>query len=835
MSKPDELALQGQYGDLYNEIVRPERKYTISHYLRTQWAPLLGAARLWFIVALRQRCFWNNKQDWCIVDKETLARESGLSLRTVNRIIAATEKAISDGSRDDWTTLFFSKTRRRRYNQYVGRTVNAPNRYHVLIDDPLTPAHQAALSEYVRKHTKDGTPQDTLRTLQALCACSGVELDEILSAPTPEAASSPPSSSGFVLDLVQAHCPLPPRESALYAEIARAASRLHNAITTPERVYIGNQYFRLHWLPELGPVLSSLVVNLRARCYWNERTRELRDSCRATWSQLARELGCTARQLRNLRQKPYLEQFVTVLSEGHGRALSEFRMNMFDPLTDSDRQRFEAQARTTADVLVDPETGQLDIYPLLAKTEDSTEERRAERKTNKDRAVLDAEGMAPRRASQAETLAGRTGETGDISSTSPDRAVEPTREAQASSTPQPYNRERTALSDALQREGLAPSTPSQAEVLAASGGKFLHLEGIKAEVLAVQSGNSGTTVKLRIITPTMLRLEETILAVDQDISTEAQLLAAARDVLFAQLDIQEPNRTKIAARHPRCDWIVAWGLYALTQPGLSQNRAGYICNRLSNGDLPPSEFLELSGLPPPVWGLFRRAERLGDETLIPVHLHRPFRRWQTLLAEACGGLSPRSSQDEEDDAASWHGAESRPADAPRLPGPVQRLLQGMETVEHTPEGIVIATPDLYQAYCLARSAAGHAWDGQIAVEVIGPGGERYPLNAEVLALAVESLPADQWEIVWQELQWQMDRSVFLRWWRGVKPLGVLRQVGADMPCVVLGVPEAEVRTWIEARHLPIVARTMSGVLGRTVEVRFEIYAQIEPVSSPVAQ
>ena len=99
MAEQTDLQLWSDYGDLYNQIVRPERKYAISHYMRTQWAPLLGAARLWFVVALRQRCYWNNKRDWCVVDKRTLARESGLSQRTVNRIVSAADDPATDDSR----------------------------------------------------------------------------------------------------------------------------------------------------------------------------------------------------------------------------------------------------------------------------------------------------------------------------------------------------------------------------------------------------------------------------------------------------------------------------------------------------------------------------------------------------------------------------------------------------------------------------------------------------------------------------------------------------------------------------------------------------------------
>jgi hypothetical protein len=785
MVKQDELALQSQYGDLYNEIVRPERKYTISHYLRTQWAPLLGAARLWLVVALRQRCFWNDKQDWCIVDKETLARESGLSLRTVNRIIAAEDKQAPDESRDGWAAWFFSKTRRRRYNQYVGRTVNAPNRYHVLLDDPLTPAHQAAITHYLRQHIGDGSPEHTLHVLHKLCGCSDAELHEILSASLPETAQSQILPAAFVLDIVQANCPMPPQESELHVEIARAASRLHNAITCPERVYLGNQYFRLQWLPELSPLLSSLVVNLRARCYWNERTGDLRDTCQATWDELARELGCTARQLRNLRQEPQLAQFVATLSEGHGRARSKFQVRMFDPLVARDRQRFETQAKASADVLVDPETGQLDMYPLLTKAENSAP-RKIERglKKNKGQTKINLETPAP----------GNT-----------------------------YEPEVSAPGCSPQTEKTARSETPKEEVLAASDRKIWRIEGIQAEVLACQTGKIGTTVQLLLITPTPTELVETTLTVDQTGSGKPELLAAVRDRLLLKLGVQEPNRGKLVAQHPRCDWIVAWGLYALTQPGLSKNKAGYICNRLWNGDSPPSDLLELAGFSPPVWRLFRRAERLGNDLLIPEQLVRAFTLWNKQLAFLCSGISTRQ-EGEETTKASLSEKSSLP-EMPLLPDALAKVLSAQDWVEEAGERVVIATRDLYQAYRLARAARESALDRPTFVYLTAPTGRRCALNAVILALAVAPLADELWTALRQELQWQMDRGVFARWWQEVMPLGISYGDETGTPCIVLGVPSAAVREWIESKQMSIVLRTLAGVLEQTVEVQFVVYAE----------
>jgi hypothetical protein len=810
MAEQDVLALWSQYGDLYNEIVRPERKYTVSHYLRTQWAPLLGPARLWFVVALRQRCFWNHKQDWCVVDKKTLARESGLSLRTVNRIISAVDLAATDDGRDGWTGWFFSKTRRRRYHQAIGRTVNAPNRYHVLLDDPLTPAHQAALARYLQAKTAGGTPEDTQRVLQDLCERPGL-LHEILSPPPDVLPRLTPAA--FVLDIVRAVCPLPPQESAPYLDIAQSASQLHNAITRPERVYIGNQYFRLRWLPELGPVLASLVVNLRARCYWNQRTGELRDTCQVTWAELAQETGCTTRQLRNLRQKPGLAQFMETLSEGHGRARSTFRVRLYDPLTAPDRERFEDRVQATPGIRVDPETGQLDIYPLLARAGIAEEMApgRAKQKT----------GAAP--PANAETLAqSRHQETRTPSNRKAADITNQGHTTQAALPSSPEKAEKTALGSPRQRELLASSSPGQepqAEEMAPGDRKIWHLEGVQAELLAPQPGNSGTTRKIQLITPNQLGLAETTLSAAVDADRPETLLAAVRTHLLAQLGIQEPNRSKLLTRQPRCDWIIAWGLYVLTQPGLSKNKAGYIYNRLWNSDPPPPELLALAGLSPPVHRLFCRAEKRGQMQLVPDDLLDAFALWRRMLASLCDLVVPATGETDDLDA-------QETSQTAALPEAIVSLLLGPEDLVETDAGWEIETRDLAHAVRLTRAVRAVGYEASIAV-FYRAGRQRCSLNAAILALTVEPLSKGAWDTVRQELQWQMSRGVFDRWWREVQPLGIATERVA-MPCVVLGAPSADVRAWIVSKQMPIVQRTLAGVLGQPVDVRIEVYAEPLP-------
>ncbi len=889
-SEQDSAALVGTYGDLYNSIARPERKYAVSHYLRTRWAPLLGAARFWFVIALRQRCFWNGKQDWCIVDMETLARESGLSLRTINRIVAASDEPAGadegDGSeivddRDGLVAWFFDKRHRRRYDRHVGRTVNAPNRYHVLLDDPLTPADQAALSHALRRALTDRSPEGTLLALQRLCE-RGLNTLHEKGDPVP-ADGGVVLPGAFVLDLVEAQCPLPERESVLYAEIGRAASRLHNILTRPEHVYIGNQYFRLQWLPELGPALSSLVVNLRARCYWNEQTGELRDTCQASWSELADEIGCTSRQLRNLRQEPYLSRFLTVLHAGRGRAASEFQVCMADPLTDADQDTFADRLSQQEGLQVDPETGQLDAYALLQKPELLAHTALAG--TAIGSPLANAETLAPGGPADPEVLASRTGLNAEVLACGAVHAVEKTAPGAVDSVERTApgetpNAELLAFREAANPETMALGTHGRSEILAGRERKIWQLEGLNAEILALEPGRFGTTEQIHLITPTLQGLTATALPLTAALAADEDALAAAvRDRLFDQLDIQQPGRGKLYAQHPRCDWIVAWGLYALAQPRLSENKAGYIYRRLVAQDPPPPEALLLAGLSPPAWRALYRAQRYGDdERRVDASLHAALAAWRVLLGPVWPALeielgapatrertmgpvssevpgageppvsghvasrtvrgpvpavplngAPVTTEPAADQAAvPRHAAvgvgrapdlEGSPAQG--LPPPLTSLLHGKEGIACTDEGCEIVSRDLYPVYQLARAVQQHGLEDAVSVVYRARDGREYVLNAEVLAYELEELPSGVWHSVEKELPLRLSGREQKRMWHAVEPLGIGSDSDAgEGVCVVLCVPDEEDCEWLRAFHSTLAAEMIGAVLGKPVRICF---------------
>lgn len=84
----------------------------------------------------------------------------------------------------------------------------------------------------------------------------------------------------------------------LYYEGVRAEA--YTNIVKPEKVFVGSQYFRQVWLPVLGPTLWLLILELRQRCYKNEETGEVRETCSADYKDLARAVGISERQAYRL-------------------------------------------------------------------------------------------------------------------------------------------------------------------------------------------------------------------------------------------------------------------------------------------------------------------------------------------------------------------------------------------------------------------------------------------------------------------------------------------------------------------------------------------------------
>ncbi|MBM3121933.1 MAG: hypothetical protein FJZ97_07065, partial [Chloroflexi bacterium] len=84
-----------------------------------------------------------------------------------------------------------------------------------------------------------------------------------------------------------------------------------------------------------------------------------------------------------------------------------------------------------------------------------------------------------------------------------------------------------------------------------------------------------------------------------------------------------------------------------------------------------------------------------------------------------------------------------------------------------------------------------------------------------------------WQAALGQLQMEMPRATFDTWVRDAELLA--HEDGA----YIIGVQNAYARDWLEDRMLATVKRVLTGLAGRTVEVRFVVW-QGEPSDEPAA-
>jgi hypothetical protein len=358
MASQETLLIKGTYNTLYNAITQPDRKFVVTHYFLDEWLPILGPSLGWLVVALRQRCYWNQRSDWCIVNKATLAQETAMQERTIERSF---KKDYSD-----WFIL--NITHRYRYRTDLGKKVRDKNRYHLLLDEPLAPRHQVGLALLLAEMLAEAAdPLDAALTgLQTLL--TDPHLTDKISYSGPIDHDLPRQT---ILELVAQALNIELSDFAGDQRVLlldQRCSALYNKIVQPNRIYVGWQYFRLNWLTHLGQSLAWMIIYLRRRCFWDEVRGELRDECSLFKKDLAAAIGQTPRNLANLNENPYTNLFFTQLDETK-KGPVHYRVRLVDePLTPGDVKRIgtELELRLAGQFFgQDVEDGQLNLFPLI--------------------------------------------------------------------------------------------------------------------------------------------------------------------------------------------------------------------------------------------------------------------------------------------------------------------------------------------------------------------------------------------------------------------------------------------------------------------------------------
>jgi len=157
--------------------------------------------------------------------------------------------------------------------------------------------------------------------------------------------------------------------------LQEAYANAYNELVKPDKVFVATQYFRLRWVPLLGPALSWVIIALRQHCYWNKSTGEKRDWCLVSQEELADEIDISVSTLKRLLRQEHADKFILDITHRYRydpnlrkrvRNKSMYRIRMDDPLVPEDEARLKKLlAQKLSGLDVDPETGQIDILQVL--------------------------------------------------------------------------------------------------------------------------------------------------------------------------------------------------------------------------------------------------------------------------------------------------------------------------------------------------------------------------------------------------------------------------------------------------------------------------------------
>lgn len=800
MTSQDALLIQGTYNTLYNAITQPDRKFVVTHYFLDEWVPLLGPSLAWLVVALRQRCFWNKRHDWCIVDKATLARDTAMQERTIERCL---KKPFSD-----W--FIIDVTHRYRYRTDLGKKVRDKNRYHMLLDEPLSPRHQIGLTRLLRQMIPANMePLDAaLVTLQTLLSLPHLT-DKI--SYTGKIDKHLPRRT--ILELVEEVLGVDLLDHAADERLTlidHSCAQLYNKIVQPNKIYVGWQYFRLNWLEHLGHSLAWMIIYLRRRCYWDEKSGELRDSCRLFKKDLAAAIGQTPRNLANLMDNDYISLFFTCptpddpdypLEAGDNasrKGPTFYHVRMVDePLTPADQAYMAAELRRRLQgefFGADLENGQLNLFPIIDQASNRqnfayghVEENLPVRQTKKSRVGNDqSEEKSASEAKKSrsgdgekEDLSGRWRQKSRLDETKTENLslrrqqkeqIFPNEEEdlsgrwQKQDRPDPDNVKAEKLSD--RSEAVDQEQNTQIEIMSDRWGKESQADDQARERMSVsQSKKSRLDVQekekmsqhvIDITRKNVVTLKDSLILSESKKQPQQQKpAAAALKEILDKLEIQEPVRSRLLTDPEITDIKVrAWALYAETQSGLLKPKS-YVIKRLLAHDVPPEDFIDFARLDEVTWTLFEdiaQALYLGQgmDVEFPPDLMEIFIKW----ADIYNDMDPTETR-----------------------------------------------------YHLTHTLAKMAEPKDVTVETASQLDQEVDWGRQV------------WRLTLDQLRLKLTKSVFDTWLRQTYVL-TYRQ-----DRLVIGVQNDYAKDWLENRLIEIIERALTNVVGEPIAVEFAVQNQ----------
>ncbi|MFT7586428.1 MAG: hypothetical protein ACI9EW_002865, partial [Cellvibrionaceae bacterium] len=330
----------GFYGQIYNEIVRPNQIWRVSRYFIRRWGPILEPSRFWAVVAARHLSYLSEEQggNFKAWDNE-IAGEANLSNSHYRRL----KGEMGDGNGP--LSLFLKKGSLSYINKGDGRVRKGRTRYNVRLDDPLTPADARQVETALRAAgiNRSTQPEEIVNILKE---CRELEKSSHFYAAESELTSAVYGGwqAIYVTDIVEA---ITSKKLSQHVAVAEQAEAFHSWLTAGD--VIGRRYFRNSWLPVVGAGPAWLLTWLRSYCFLDETTGEIRDELSLSKIELAARLGihknALNRWLKALEQIPdqpfkFVEELGRI-KQPDNSVLVTFKIGMFEPLTAVDLERFD--------------------------------------------------------------------------------------------------------------------------------------------------------------------------------------------------------------------------------------------------------------------------------------------------------------------------------------------------------------------------------------------------------------------------------------------------------------------------------------------------------------
>ena len=138
------LHLEPCYKEIRNGIVEPEEVVVFSQYFLKRWGPRLGPTLALLVIRLRMYCYYNRrtkeKRNWCFPSQETLAKDLGVSKKTIEREL-----------KREIARKFIKREPRYVYNEMLSKKVRTTDMYYIAMDDPLIPEDEALLIQRLKE------------------------------------------------------------------------------------------------------------------------------------------------------------------------------------------------------------------------------------------------------------------------------------------------------------------------------------------------------------------------------------------------------------------------------------------------------------------------------------------------------------------------------------------------------------------------------------------------------------------------------------------------------------------------------------------------------------